>query len=666
MNRSLRACLTLLLCGMCAAVPAQETVTLESLLAEMSDMGRLAAAPSPAYVTKQFSSYDQRSTDPAVQDDTNWFANGDRGQVLREEETSFGKEYVLMDAEGPGAIVRIWSANPDKGGIIRVYLDSAAEPAVEMPLQAMLGGGAKPFVKPIAGEWARGWTSWLPIPYAKHCKVTISVNDIYHHINYRTYAPGTTVRTFSVPETEALMPLIRATAATLAMPENVTFPDDAETEEFFLDLPAGATVNESLPAAGPAAVCEISLRVDTADLEAALRGCLLEIAFDGNPASVIAPLGDFFGTAPGANPYRSVTSGVLDDKTLYSRWVMPYRDKAVFTLTNHTAADISLEGSVTVRPRPWTEDSLYFHAKWRAAADLPTRPMIDWNYLAVDGGPGRFAGVMLHIANPVVDWWGEGDEKIYVDGEAFPSHFGTGTEDYFSYAWCSPEVFTQAYHNQPRCDGPGNYGHTCVSRYHVMDDIPWTTSFRFDLEMWHWADTKVTQAVTPYWYAPATSADNTPPVDPALLVVPALPGIPGVEGAVEGETLEIVSVTGGVTERQDGDWSRGQQLWWRDGKPGDTLTLAFDVEKAGTYKIQARVTKAPDFGIVQHHLNGKPLGHPMDLFNAGAVARPKPLLLGREALKAGRNELKVEITGANEKAEKRHMFGLDYLLLEAE
>jgi len=26
----------------------------------------------------------------------------------------------------------------------------------------------------------------------------------------------------------------------------------------------------------------------------------------------------------------------------------------------------------------------------------------------------------------------------------------------------------------------------------------------------------------------------------------------------------------------------------------------------------------------------------------------------------------VEITGANKKAEKRHMFGLDYLLLEAE
>ena len=40
--------------------------------------------------------------------------------------------------------------------------------------------------------------------------------------------------------------------------------------------------------------------------------------------------------------------------------------------------------------------------------------------------------------NPVEAWWGEGDEKVFVDGEKFPSHFGTGTEDYYGYAWCWP------------------------------------------------------------------------------------------------------------------------------------------------------------------------------------------------------------------------------------
>ncbi len=56
---------------------------------------------------------------------------------------------------------------------------------------------------------------------------------------------------------------------------------------------------------------------------------------------------------------------------------------------------------------------------------------------------------MLHIWNPKGGWWGEGDEKFFVDGERFPSTFGTGTEDYFGYAWCSEKTFIRAFHRIP-------------------------------------------------------------------------------------------------------------------------------------------------------------------------------------------------------------------------
>ena len=59
-------------------------------------------------------------------------------------------------------------------------------------------------------------------------------------------------------------------------------------------------------------------------------------------------------------------------------------------------------------------------------------------------GRGRFCGVMLHVWNPLGGWWGEGDEKFFVDGEKFPSTFGTGSEDYFGYAWCGASFFQQA------------------------------------------------------------------------------------------------------------------------------------------------------------------------------------------------------------------------------
>jgi hypothetical protein len=39
----------------------------------------------------------------------------------------------------------------------------------------------------------------------------------------------------------------------------------------------------------------------------------------------------------------------------------------------------------------------------------------------------------------------------------FPSHFGTGTEDYYSYAHCRPEAFSSPFHAQPY--GDGNFRH---------------------------------------------------------------------------------------------------------------------------------------------------------------------------------------------------------------
>ncbi len=75
-----------------------------SLLDQMTDLAGLASFPNPSYTCKQFSSYDRKAKSP----DQDWFANGDAGQYLRVEDRSGRKEYVMMDAKGPGAVVRIW------------------------------------------------------------------------------------------------------------------------------------------------------------------------------------------------------------------------------------------------------------------------------------------------------------------------------------------------------------------------------------------------------------------------------------------------------------------------------------------------------------------------------------------------------------------------------
>ena len=92
----------------------------------------------------------------------------------------------MMDTDGPGAIVRIWSANPE--GTLRVYIDGADKPVIEADEEGPLGGKVPGLPEPIAGERSRGWNLYFPIPYAKHCKVTSDKGGFYYHVNYRTYA----------------------------------------------------------------------------------------------------------------------------------------------------------------------------------------------------------------------------------------------------------------------------------------------------------------------------------------------------------------------------------------------------------------------------------------------------------------------------------------------
>lgn len=656
------------LCAMPSFSSQAADVTFESLVREMTDLGALASFPDPAYTCAQFSSCDPRSTGPEVLTDENWFANGDRGHHIRKETRNGAGEWVMVDAEGPGAIVRIWSANANDAGIVRVYLDNAPDPVIEMPLQDMLDGNHAPFLAPISGVRSRGWNTHFPIPYAGHCKITASKPDFYYQVNYRTYEKGPEVETFTLERAQAHEDLLTKTRNRLANPAAFTITGPQSTARYHETVAPGA--HTELRLEGEGAIYAITCGIEAENLELALRQCVFTVVFDDQKTpGVEAPLGDFFGTAPGINPYTSLPCGVLDDGTMYSHWVMPYRNSATLRVTNHGEAPVTIDGAVRTGPREWTNRSLYFNAKWRAEYDIPTRPRQDWTYVEVDG-KGRFVGDMLHVTNPVKDWWGEGDEKIYVDGEDFPSHFGTGTEDYYGYAWCNNQPFTHAYHNQARCDGPGNYGHTCVSRFHILDNIPFKKDFKFDMEVWHWADVNVTMAATSYWYARPGADDSLGTIDPAdlrIVTPPPLPEPKRVEGALEGEELEVLSVTGGNATTQESagwPWSGAKQLWWIDGKPGDTLTLAFDAPEDRRYSVSAVFTKAIDYGIMQLSMNGEPAGGPMDFFNDGVIVSEETPL-GVFSLKKGRNTLSVEILGANEKSNpKRHMFGLDYLLVK--
>jgi hypothetical protein len=275
---------------------------------------------------------------------------------------------------------------------------------------------------------------------------------------------------------------------------------------------------------------------------------------------------------------------------------------------------------------------------------------------------------MLHVWNPRGGWWGEGDEKFFVDGEKFPSTFGTGSEDYFGYAWSSPDLFQHAFHNQTHNDG-WSRGHISVNRWQIADQVPFQKQFEGCIEKYFPNERPTLYASVAYWYLEPGGQDPYLPVplEDRIGYFASVPPAQRVPGAMEGESLKVLGKTGGNPQQQDmagfGEhWSNDAQLWWTGARPGDKLELALTVTNGGTYKLLAQFTKAVDYGIVQLTLDGQKLGDQIDLYHDGVIATGE-LDLGAYRLSAGEHRLSVEITGANSKAVKSYMFGLDYLKL---
>lgn len=690
MNRLTHSLLSVLVLSLLFVQPViGKEISMSSLLDDMTNLAAMAEFPDPPYVTRQFSSYDRASKSPA--DPKTWFANNDCGNYLRVEERAGRKEHVMADMQGPGAIVRIWSPNP--GGTLRIYIDGNEKPAIEYPMAELLSGKHPLLPPPIAVSLSMGWNLYFPLPYAKSCKVTCDKGGQYYHVNYRTYPKGTEVKSFAMEQLEAAKAEVQKVARRLPSPENDRRSDDGFQSSMSVGSFVGGSGTAALSVAwrhkcgatiepgktetiarlsGPKAINSLSLSMPTrgrsnAEVETALRSLVLQMTFDGEQ-TVESPLGDFFGAAPGVNPFHSLPlwSHVTDSECWFDcDWVMPFKDKCEIRLVNFGRTTVQIDGHYGDAPWQWTDRSMHFHARWKGEFDVPTRPMQDWNYLNATG-KGVFGGVAFMIDNPVKDWWGEGDEKIYVDGETFPSHFGTGTEDYYGFGWCCPKLFTHAYHSESRCDGPGNFGRTSLNRFHILDRIPFDKSFKFDMELWHWKDCKVNLALTAYYYALPGATDTFRPIKAEDLVIRPLPEmkVHKVAGAIEGEKMKILKSTGSPGPQEWDDDSGGAHLWWHGGqKPGDELQLGFDVPATGKYQVSGRFLKAVDYGVIQLAINGQPAGKPIDFFHRGVIHTDE-MPLGTFDLRAGQNVLSAKVVGANPKAEKAYMFGLDYVILK--
>jgi len=289
---------------------------------------------------------------------------------------------------------------------------------------------------------------------------------------------------------------------------------------------------------GPGAITHIWFTIAT-DESFHLKKLVLRVYWDGESApSVEAPMGDFFGLGLGEYfLYASAPLQVAPDKALNSWFVMPFQKHARITVSNEgqqrvDALYFNVDYRACVKPLP--ADTLYFHAQYRQAS--PNRGWsTDWknngdpkvndktnlggddNYVWMEAtGRGQFAGVTMSVLQNQDDWWGEGDDMFFVDGEKTPSINGTGSEDYFLGAWdFGTRSFAYPLMGAYIVGEERAGAHSSLYRFHLDSPITFSKSFKATIEHGHANARSDNFFSVAYWYQtePHAPFPALPPVN---------------------------------------------------------------------------------------------------------------------------------------------------------
>ena len=619
--------------GICASSHA-DPITTASLIEEMADMHRLAEFPAPFYKTVQYSSYDHRSSHPGGPD---WFANSDgfggepapnfEGVVKEPGGKGIG-EYLVCDVEGPGAIVRTWSAR--MLGHVRMYLDGNPDPVFDGTAEDFLMRTYRPYAEDtgidgdvLGGTFYQRNAAYCPIPFEKRCRIVwIGALDTTHfyQVQIRLYDKDAEVVTFRPEDLRQCKKIIRRIAKTMSDPDNAwEYKSKDKPVEFAETIEPGKT-KRVLRLDGPKAIERLSLRVNAGDLDKALRQTLLHISCDGFPwGQVQAPAGDFFGAAPGVNPYSSVPFTVAADGTMTCRYVMPFEKNIEIAFENLGDRGVEVTGEALPVDYEWDAGrSMHFRARWRIDHGL-----VGWGARVQDlpfliaNGAGVYVGTAAMILNPNRtptpggNWWGEGDEKIFSDEDVRPSTFGTGSEDYFNYAWSSNDIFLFPYCGQPRNDGPANRGFVTNDRWHILDTLPFKQRLSFYMELFtHQRTEDMSYARIAYHYArPGMMDDHVAITDEDVRHLELPKGwIPESKGAARNSVFfqaeDLLGNKGLVTLVEGNLWSGGKLARWTPKAVGEELVFTLPIAEDGAYDVRLCAAHDPQSGTVSMSIDG--------------------------------------------------------------
>ena len=405
------------------------------------------------------------------------------------------------------------------------------------------------------------------------------------------------------------------------------------------------------------------------------RTMSLRIYWDGREQpSVESPIGDFFAVGHGLDvPVNSMPVAVSSDgRARNCYWPMPFAKSAKITVTNDSADKNvgCIFWYIDWQKLPsLPEDTMYFHAQYRQ--EFPAKMGQDYLFLDAEGD-GAYVGTVYSVDMVEDSWFGEGDDRFYIDGAKEPQLNGTGTEDYFCDAW-GFRKFNNPFYGVSVWEGYSAGDHGTAYRWHVPDPVRFRRSLKVTIEhkgvlfnadgsvKTGFAERPDNLSSVAFWYQRGVAKRfATLPPGPERIV-------PTTYLEMETRLTDAKTQDGAARpEVQKGDqWSGKAQLFWQNTDPKAWIEVPFSVPEDGRYLVKLDLTRSFDYGIWQVLIDNKKIGSSRDLYNATVVVQPENL--GGQELKKGDHMLRFECIGSNPQSKHGgtpgYFFGLDGIVL---
>jgi len=253
-------------------------------------------------------------------------------------------------------------------------------------------------------------------------------------------------------------------------------------------LPAGAA-EVLAQAAGSGTVRRIWITIIDRSPQM-LRGIRLDFYWDGAPSPAVSvPIGDFFGHGLGRMAaFENALLSSPEGRSFNCLIPMPFRSGMRIVATNETDTDLRMffyDVDYTIGDHHG-DDVLYFHSCFRR--ENPTTLQRDYEILPHLPGRGRYLGATIGVIPDTAtygkSWWGEGEVKVYLDGDRrYPTLSGTGTEDYIGTGWGQGQ-YANLYQGCPTADR--DRFQYCFYRLHVPDPVYFHEDVRVTIQQIGW------------------------------------------------------------------------------------------------------------------------------------------------------------------------------------